>query len=78
MVFEVLDWTPIPGVMISPRSGIIKARGFTQLHISIQIPALMSFSFDVTLQLQHNYVIVLKVHGQVIYPLVSHTPKNLF
>lgn len=71
MIFEVVEWTPMPGVTVNPKDGVIQARGRIELQITMQIPVIMTFAFDVSLKIQNTSVITLKVCGRVCYPMVS-------
>lgn len=70
VIFEVVNWNPIPGVVIRPQQGILKPRSFFPLEVSIQIPVIMKLSFEVLVCIHQNQKISVKITGNIVVPLV--------
>lgn len=62
----------MPGVKISPRQGIIKARSTFDLDVEFQIPVIIDFEFDIKIRTQTGNIFSLKVFGSVVSPAVSN------
>ncbi|KAH0624767.1 hypothetical protein JD844_032546 [Phrynosoma platyrhinos] len=66
--FQVLDATPIPGMVISPVQGVVPVGGLTEIKIHFRPNAIMKFDTRVEVAVRHTKSLELRVGGSVEVP----------
>ncbi|XP_045521413.1 uncharacterized protein LOC123712396 isoform X1 [Pieris brassicae] len=67
----------IPGFKIEPMCGIIRPKMIITFEISVKIPCIMEFAFDILLKINNKENVILPVSGNVMEPKILIHPKNI-
>lgn len=77
VLFKVVNATPIPGITVTPPEGILRGCGDQIFSVSICIPACITFSCIVQIEVQKLERIQFKISGTVEYPQIVVKPNSL-
>lgn len=76
VLFKVVNPKPIFGITIAPSEGILRGFGDQIFNVDICIPACITFTCTVQIELQKVDQAEFKISGSVEYPHVIVKPKN--
>ncbi|CAG4944631.1 unnamed protein product [Colias eurytheme] len=68
----------IPGLKIEPMCGIIRPKMLLNFKITVKIPCILEFSFDIYVKINNKENVILPVSGNVVEPKILIHPKNIF
>ncbi|XP_042314327.1 cilia- and flagella-associated protein 47 [Sceloporus undulatus] len=66
--FQVLDASPIPGMVIFPVQGVVPVGGLTEIKIHFRPNAIMKFDTRVEVAVRHTKTLELRIGGSVEVP----------
>ncbi|VVD01792.1 unnamed protein product [Leptidea sinapis] len=76
-VFYVVE-PLIPGFKIEPMAGTIRPKMIVNFQISVKIPCILEFAFDIFVKINNKENVILPVSGNVVEPKIILHPKNIY
>lgn len=74
-LFYVLVEPLLPGVTITPTSGIICPKMIITFDIIVKIPCVLDFNFEVVVKINNKENVILALSGNVVEPKLTTHPK---
>ncbi|CAK1549961.1 unnamed protein product [Leptosia nina] len=67
----------IPGFKVEPMCGTIRPKMIITFEITIKIPCILEFAFDIYVKINNKENVILPVSGNVVEPKIFIHPKNI-
>ncbi|KAL1021786.1 hypothetical protein UPYG_G00017930 [Umbra pygmaea] len=74
--FQVLDLYPLPGMVVTPTTGIVPAGGQVEIQVHLTPGAVMKFDTRIEIALRNMKSLELRVGGSVEPPMVNISAKS--
>ncbi|KAK9510513.1 hypothetical protein O3M35_005283 [Rhynocoris fuscipes] len=76
-IFSINDTNPYEGVIVRPKSGVIKSRTGQIITLLMNINKVTEFDFKIIITLNGKVRLECKVYGYVLYPNVVFKPEKV-
>lgn len=68
----------IPGLIIEPVCGTIRPKTIIPFEITVKIPCVLEFAFDIIVKINNKENIILPISGNVVEPKILINSKNVY